>query len=73
MFSKLVGSLTFLLLPLALADDSLVLVKPPSGPTVGFEIGAGDPGSYFAFLGIPYAQPPIGKLRFLVGTIRPFS
>uniref|UniRef100_A0A8D0HG69 Carboxylic ester hydrolase n=1 Tax=Sphenodon punctatus TaxID=8508 RepID=A0A8D0HG69_SPHPU len=43
------------------ANDTIVLTS--SGPIHGTHLPAGS-GSVTAFLGIPYAQPPVGKLRF---------
>ncbi|XP_034963150.2 cholinesterase-like [Zootoca vivipara] len=42
-------------------DDTVVVTK--SGPIKGKHVPAGS-GSVTAYLGIPYAEPPVGKLRF---------
>ncbi|KAL8212964.1 UNVERIFIED_CONTAM: hypothetical protein K2H54_059851 [Gekko kuhli] len=56
----------FLLFPLASnsaskGDDSVVVTR--SGPIKGKRLQVGS-GSVTAYLGIPYAEPPVGKLRF---------
>ncbi|XP_070789554.1 cholinesterase-like [Pituophis catenifer annectens] len=56
-----------LLLPFALASSSAsngdTVVITSSGPIKGKQVLAGL-GSLTAYLGIPYAEPPLGKLRF---------
>nr|XP_020667972.1 cholinesterase-like isoform X1 [Pogona vitticeps] len=42
-------------------DDTVVMTS--SGPIKGKHLAAGS-GSVTAYLGIPYAEPPLGKLRF---------
>ncbi|XP_053234525.1 cholinesterase-like isoform X1 [Podarcis raffonei] len=42
-------------------DDTVVVTK--SGPIKGKHVSVGS-GSVTAYLGIPYAEPPVGKLRF---------
>ncbi|XP_062979549.1 cholinesterase-like isoform X2 [Elgaria multicarinata webbii] len=42
-------------------DDTVVVTS--SGPVKGKQVPAGS-GSVTAYLGIPYAEPPVGKLRF---------
>ncbi|XP_015279094.1 PREDICTED: cholinesterase-like, partial [Gekko japonicus] len=56
----------FLLFPLASnsaseGDDTIVVTS--SGPIKGRRLQVGS-GSVTAYLGIPYAEPPVGKLRF---------
>lgn len=43
-----------------------VTVKTKSGIVKGFKIASHYNYRYFNFLGIPYAKPPIGDLRFKV-------
>ncbi|XP_062979553.1 cholinesterase-like [Elgaria multicarinata webbii] len=45
----------------AFEDDTVVVTS--SGPVKGKQVPAGS-GSVMAYLGIPYAEPPVGKLRF---------
>ncbi|XP_053234528.1 cholinesterase-like [Podarcis raffonei] len=54
--------LLFLLASSSASEDDTVVVTS-SGPIKGKRLPAG-PGSVTAYLGIPYAEPPIGKLRF---------
>ncbi|XP_015284072.1 PREDICTED: cholinesterase-like [Gekko japonicus] len=56
----------FLLFPLASnsaseGDDTIMVTS--SGPVKGRHLQVGS-GSVTAYLGIPYAEPPVGKLRF---------
>ncbi|XP_039197774.1 cholinesterase-like isoform X2 [Crotalus tigris] len=57
--------LLLLLFPLASSSSSNgdTVVITSSGPIKGKQFLAG-PGSVTAYLGIPYAEPPLGKLRF---------
>ncbi|XP_066142507.1 venom carboxylesterase-6-like isoform X2 [Euwallacea fornicatus] len=43
---------------------SYIQIKVKNGPLRGTINHLKDGQSYYSFLGIPYAQPPIGKLRF---------
>uniref|UniRef100_A0A1I7Y4Z0 Carboxylic ester hydrolase n=1 Tax=Steinernema glaseri TaxID=37863 RepID=A0A1I7Y4Z0_9BILA len=43
---------------------SAPLVETPYGPVEGFELALEDGRTANIFLGIPYAKPPIGELRF---------
>ncbi|XP_032997431.1 cholinesterase-like [Lacerta agilis] len=54
--------LLFLLASSSASEDDTVVVTS-SGPIRGKRLPAGS-GSVTAYLGIPYAEPPIGKLRF---------
>lgn len=48
-------------------DDAKYLVKIPQGTLLGREFISDLNGSvFYAFLGIPYAKPPVGNLRFMV-------
>ena len=40
------------------------IIYTGSGPVQGRKVTAADGSSHFEFLGIPYAQPPVGRLRF---------
>ncbi|XP_032997805.1 acetylcholinesterase-like [Lacerta agilis] len=51
------------LLGLSSASEEDVLVITSSGPIRGKRLMT-DSGAVTAFLGIPYAEPPVGKLRF---------
>ena len=46
-----------------------VVVKTKSGLVKGFKIASHFNYRYFDFLGIPYAKPPVGDLRFKVCTL----
>ncbi|XP_063038734.1 LOW QUALITY PROTEIN: acetylcholinesterase-like [Melospiza melodia melodia] len=48
--------------PAAPSDD--LLVSTSSGSVRGFHVAAGPSSLAAAFLGIPYAEPPVGPLRF---------
>ncbi len=45
------------------ASDSTVLVSTPYGDVLGYPVAA-DVSPIVAWRGIPYATPPVGKLRF---------
>lgn len=47
-----------------------VLVQTKSGPVRGLFKSTVDQLSYISFQGIPYAQPPVGELRFKVRFIQ---
>lgn len=46
-----------------------VIVKTKSGLVKGFKIASHYNYQYYNFLGIPYAKPPTGDLRFKVGDV----
>uniref|UniRef100_A0A182IZ60 Carboxylic ester hydrolase n=1 Tax=Anopheles atroparvus TaxID=41427 RepID=A0A182IZ60_ANOAO len=48
--------------PLVFADDVELALKP--GKIVGRRKVDGNGGEYYSYQGIPYAQPPVGALRF---------
>lgn len=43
-----------------------IVVKTKSGPVNGYKIASSFDYEYINFLGIPYAKPPVGELRFKV-------
>lgn len=43
-----------------------IIVRLTSGQVRGFKIASSFDYEYYNFLGIPYAKPPIGELRFKV-------
>lgn len=43
-----------------------IIVKTKTGLVKGFKIASDYEYRYFNFIGIPYAKPPIGDLRFKV-------
>ncbi len=44
-----------------------VIVELNQGPLIGFECNSVlNNTKYYSFLGIPYAKPPLGDLRFQV-------
>ncbi|KAL3444554.1 Alpha/Beta hydrolase protein [Aspergillus insuetus] len=47
-----------------MADQQRPSVTLPQGKVIGIQINDDFPQSVDAFLGIPYAQPPVGDLRF---------
>ena len=49
-------------------SDNYITVKIQEGTLRGEKLESVRGGSYFSFKGIPYAKPPIGDLRFKVGT-----
>lgn len=69
------GLIVLCLVPLALA--TLDIDKTPNGPEVqtplggirGFYDYSQNGRKYIAFEGIPYAQAPVGDLRFRVSTL----
>ncbi len=68
--SLLKSNFCYFLLCLALANaqrygDNQVEIETSMGRIKGFKAFSTEQKSdYFAFIGIPYAQPPIGHLRF---------
>lgn len=55
------------IVPFIYATDKFVLVQTASGPIRGKSASTiFDNKLYYAFKGIPYAEPPIGNLRFKV-------
>lgn len=42
------------------------MVSTKSGPVKGYKMGSSFDYQYLNFIGIPYAKPPIGELRFKV-------
>lgn len=47
-------------------SSEVVTVTTNSGPVKGFKIASACDYRYYNFIGIPYAKPPIGDLRFKV-------
>ncbi|XP_012943209.1 acetylcholinesterase-1, partial [Aplysia californica] len=56
---------------LTLAADSPVRVTSPSGTYLGQELTTEDGRSFHAFRGVPYAEPPVGDLRFRKPVAKP--
>lgn len=46
-----------------------VQLEIPQGKIVGFEFGLPNGRPFYGFKGIPYAEPPIGNLRFAVSKL----
>ena len=60
-----------LLIISGLASSSDVIVRVEQGLIKGIAVQAVRSNqTYFGFMGIPYAKPPVGNLRFKVGSIR---
>ncbi|XP_031331977.1 venom carboxylesterase-6-like [Photinus pyralis] len=57
-------SVVFLLVPLLVAPTHLPRVQTPYGEVQGTYDVSYNGLEYSQFIGVPYAQPPIGKLRF---------
>ncbi|XP_060615321.2 cholinesterase-like [Anolis sagrei] len=53
----------FLLISCSASEEDDTLVNTSSGPIKGKKVLT-DSGTVTAYLGIPYAEPPLGKLRF---------
>lgn len=49
-------------------EDVKCIVETKDGPICGY-IDKNDEGTYYKFSGIPYAKPPLGRLRFMVSHI----
>lgn len=50
------------------------IITTNSGPIKGMKVTPDGDGSHYEFLGIPYAQPPVGKLRFMAPQpVKPWS
>ncbi|XP_059158605.1 pyrethroid hydrolase Ces2a-like [Physella acuta] len=47
-----------------LVDSATLIVDTPLGKIRGLEVTANNSKTYWSFRGIPYAKPPLGKLRF---------
>lgn len=51
-----------------------VIVETKSGLVSGKEVSSILPDEkYYSFLGIPYAEPPVGELRFMVSYMTYYS
>ncbi|KAJ9590307.1 hypothetical protein L9F63_027853 [Diploptera punctata] len=61
--TRTVVCLSFLFL-FVIAHESEFIVNTKQGPIRGITISSIEDREYYAFLGIPYAKPPVGKLRF---------
>ena len=66
MVQIIVAVLLFFFLPISQGASSpqKVVVESSLGPFLGTVEESQNGGKYAQFLGIPYADPPIGKLRF---------
>ena len=53
----------------AIQEDAKLIVETKDGPVCGYSEKT-DEGTCYKFKSIPYAKPPIGKLRFLVSSKR---
>lgn len=49
----------------SIPEESKCIVETKDGPICGL-IDQSDEGTYYKFRRIPYAKPPVGRLRFLV-------
>lgn len=49
----------------SISEELKCVVKTKDGPICGL-IDKTDEGTYYKFGSIPYAKPPVGRLRFLV-------
>ncbi|XP_068084827.1 esterase FE4-like [Anabrus simplex] len=47
-----------------LSDDEYPTITLPQGTVKGRKVTPGNLSPYYSFLGIPYAKPPVGNLRF---------
>lgn len=66
----LISNIIFIIILNAIGGVLSNEVKTRSGDVRGIEIKSILEGEkYYSFLGIPYAEPPVGSLRFMVSGV----
>lgn len=65
LYSVSTVAISYLISHIYFHEDSPI-VSTTTGKLQGFAATSRNGQKYFQFLGIPYAQPPVGRLRFEV-------